>query len=120
MSKTSNKEKRVTVRLTNSRYTALSAYAKSQETSLSQAIDNLVDAGLKAEQLHVATKEDVQLLASDIKQRDSELEKSLLLLHNAIENQPLVTQQLAAPTDAAAQQERSRLSRAVSILMGKD
>ena len=120
MTKTSNKEKRVTVRLTNSRHSELTTYAKAHEISLSQAIETLVDAGLKAEQLHVATKEDVQLLASDIKHHNAELEKNFLLLQQAIENQPLVTQQLAAPADADAQREHSRLKRVWSVLTGKD
>ena len=120
MTKTSNKEKRVTVRLTNSRHSELTTYAKAHEISLSKAIETLVDAGLKAEQLHVATKEDVQLLASDIKQHNSELEKSLMIIHNAIKNQPLVTHQLTAPADEDAQCEHSRLKRAWSVLTGKD
>lgn len=99
MTKNSNKEKRVTVRLTNSRHSELMTYAKAHEMSLSQAIETLITAGLKSEQVHVATKEDIQLLASDIKQQTSEQTNNFLLLQRAIENQPLITQQLSSAKD---------------------
>lgn len=92
MTKNSVKEKRVTVRLTNSRHSELTTYAKAHEMSLSQAIETLVDAGLKAEHIRVATKEDIELLVSDNKRRDLELEKALNLLHEEIKNQPIQIQ----------------------------
>lgn len=114
------KEKHISVRVTNGTHSQISTYAAANNMTLSKAVETLLQRGLQAELEPLATRKDIELLKSEYKHHNSELEKSLLLLHNAIKNQPLVTQQLAAPSDSDAQQERSRLSRAWSVLRGKD
>lgn len=120
MSQNSNKEKHISVRVTNGTHSQLTTYAKANNLTLSKAVETLLQRGLVSELEPLATRNDIQLLKSEYKQHNSELEKSLLLLKQAIENQPLVTQQLAAPADADAQREHSRLKRAWSALRGKD
>ena len=120
MSQKNIKEKHISVRVTNGTHSQISTYAAANNMTLSKAVETLLQRGLVAELEPPATRNDIELLKSEYMKHNSELEKSLLLIHNAIENQPLVTQQLAAPADAAVQQERSRLSRAWSVLRGKD
>lgn len=93
MANNSNKEKHISVRVTNGTHSELTIYAKAHNCTLSKAIEDLVEAGLKAEHVRVATKEDIELLMSDNKRRDLELEKALKLLQEEVKNQPITVQQ---------------------------
>ena len=114
------KEKHLSVRVTNGTHSQISTYAAANNMTLSKAVETLLQRGLQAELEPLATRNDIELLKSEYMKHNSELEKSLMLIHNAIKNQPLVTHQLTAPADADAQREHSRLSRAWSALRGKD
>ena len=98
MAQNSNKDKRVTVRLTNSRYEELKRYATANELTLSVAIEQLVNKGLEADRIKLATHDDIELIIENIKRQDAEVENQMLRLMDAIKNQPIAVQnQLEEP-----------------------
>ena len=94
MTKKINKEKRITVRLTNSRHSELTSYAKAHELSLSEAVDFLIDKGLKSEFKQVATKEDIDRLIAENQKLQQQHETTRAVIVQAIKEQPITVQQL--------------------------
>ena len=95
MSTKNNKEKRITVRLTNSRHSNLLVFAKAHEMTISKAIEFLLDEGLKSQnQEPIATKSDIDRLLTETKQLQEQQEITKIALVQAIKEQPITVQQI--------------------------
>ena len=99
-----NKEKRITIRLTNVRHSELTTYAKAHNMTLTKAVEQLLDEGLKAKNNQIITKSDIELVLSETKriqeqqQRLSEQnETTRAALVQAIQNQPIAAIQQPQP-----------------------
>lgn len=99
MAVNSNKEKHISVRVTNATHSEVTTYAKAHNYTFSKAVEVLLESGLKAEHQQLATKTDIELLLSDNKRRDAEEQTRLTLLLDAIKNQPITVQQLQEPEE---------------------
>lgn len=98
MTKNSNKEKHLSVRVTNGTHSELVTYAKAHNLTLSKTVELLLEKGLKSEMEQVATKDDIEIIKSKIETLEAnEITRNTLLI-DAIKNQPIAVQnQLEEP-----------------------
>jgi hypothetical protein len=100
VAKFSNKENRITIRLTNVMHSQLTTYAKAYNMTLTKAVEQLLDEGLKAKNNQLVTKSDIELVLSEtmrIKEQQQRLseqnETTRVALVQAIQNQPIAAMQ---------------------------
>jgi uncharacterized coiled-coil DUF342 family protein len=94
-----NKEKRITVRMTNSRHAELTTYAKAHNMTLTKAVEELLELGLKAQLKPPAEKSDIERIETKLEALEAKQQTSATLLLDAIKNQPIAVQPLPAPTE---------------------
>ena len=106
-----NKEKRITIRLTNVRHTELTTYAKAHNMTITKAVEELLEEGLKAKNEPVATKSDIERLVAETKRIQEQQDKlheqqkrfeeqqetAKLALVQAIQSQPVEIQKIEPP-----------------------
>ena len=92
MSKTVNKNKQVSLRISSEIHAKLVNYAELHSLSLTGAVVRLVEKGLDFENIEPATKQDIEQLRTENQKRDLEFEKSFQLLHEAIKNEQINVQ----------------------------
>ena len=99
-----NKEKRITIRLTNVRHSELTTYAKAHNMTLTKAVEELLEEGLKARNEPLATKVDIERLVAETKQvqeqqkrLEEQQETAKLALVQAIQSQPVEIQKIEPP-----------------------
>lgn len=92
MAQNTNKEKHISVRVTNGTHSQLTTYSKAHNLTLSKAVETLIEKGLQSELEPLATRKDIELLKSESKERDLDLEKSLIMLNDTIKNYPIQIQ----------------------------
>ena len=106
-----NKEKRITIRLTNVRHSELTTYAKAHNMTLTKAVEELLEEGLKAKSEPLATKVDIERLVAETKQVQEQQkrleeqqkrfaeqqETAKLALVQAIQSQPVEIQKIEPP-----------------------
>ena len=92
MAQNSNKEKHISVRVTNGTHSQLTTYAKANNLTLSKAVESLIEKGLQSELDPLATRKDIELLKFEYRQRDLELEKRLMTINETITNYPIQIQ----------------------------
>ena len=89
MSRPETKDKRLNLRMTNSKHAELGKWARKHDMSLSEAADYLIDKGLEAENEPKATRADIENIKYQIVSIKTEYEKSSLMMMKAIKEQPV-------------------------------
>lgn len=92
-----NKEKRITIRLTNVRHSELTTYAKAHNMTLTKAVEQLLEEGLKSKCEPVAKKSDIERLIAETQKLEQSHETTRVALVQAIQNQPIAAIQQPQP-----------------------
>ena len=111
MANETNKEKHLSVRVTNGTHSDLTIYAKAHNMTITKAVEELLQEGLKAKNEPVATKVDIERLVAETKRIQEQQDKlheqqkrfeeqqetAKLALVQAIQNQPIEIQKFEPP-----------------------
>lgn len=104
MANETNKEKHLSVRVPNGTHSDLTIYAKAHNMTITKAVEELLQEGLKAKNEPVATKSDIERLVTETKQvqeqqkrLEEQQETAKLALVQAIQNQPVEIQKIEPP-----------------------
>ncbi len=97
MAKNSNKEQHISVRVTNVIHSQLTIYAKANNLTLSKAVEELLEEGLKSKNEPPAKKSDIDRLITETKRLQEQEELAYTAIIHAIQNQPVAVQQLEQP-----------------------
>lgn len=93
----SNKEKHLSVRVTNATHAKIATYANAHEITVSKAVEQLIEKALKTELEPLATKNDIETLKSKLEVLEAAETTRNTILLDAIKNQPVTVQELALP-----------------------
>ena len=104
MGNNSSNKKSISLRITNEIHSKVMIYANANNLTLTKAIEDLVEEGLRAKNEPVATKTDIERLVAETKRVQEQQEKiqqqqetTKLALVQAIQNQPVEIQKLEPP-----------------------
>ena len=95
-----SKEKHISVRVPNGTHSAITIYAKANGLTITQAVEELLEEGLKSKNDPVAKKSDIDKLVAE-----SELTR--LALVEAIKNQPIEIQEQKLLEDQSKKSKKS-------------
>ena len=91
------KEKHISVRVPNGTHSELTTYAKAHGLTLTQAINELLEEGLKSKSEPVAKKSDIERLIAETQKLEQSHETTRVALVQAIKNQPIAAMQPPQP-----------------------
>ena len=93
MSQKSSKKKNVSMRIANAIHSDVTIFAKAHNLTFTEAVEQLLEEGLKSKSEPVAKRSDIERLIAETQKLEQSHETTRVALVQAIKNQPIAAMQ---------------------------